>query len=367
MSAADFVLGKHRDVSLNVLSASTAAEQSRTAAERARYCGDGNDLGDALEAQAVCQVSACATLPVDAQNSRADRAALKRVERLENELDAVRRQRMTLQDRKEDARARLAKIPPAMDFFLLLGILVGLVALSLAVSLVVGLLITSSVDTFLLRSYVENVLQVHRPEASMILAVVISVGCAGGVAFVQSVTVVCTRGNIGALMKVLFIVTDLLFSGGIALMRMTHDAGVGALAISAFELAVLLAHTIALIAVARVIRDDGARRNQRQPVKDEYRSHSTALRETIEREAKLEADLSAQLQALEERDDAARRREAQEELVSRSARAEYLTTVSSMAAAAAENPSADGLTEGLDRVIAGHYEGFDGASKGGLR
>lgn len=278
----------------------------------------------AKAAQAVGQIAAASALPIDANNSKADGL-------LEKDLQAAREAQEMKSNKAGEAEAlahqteqQVAEIKPPLSLNKRIGI-VGLIAfLTIAGVLSLKWLLASSFNEILLRGYYDSLgisgAEIYSDEVAHTLVMYLAITLLGG----KAVGVLASWGQISQKLKVGMILVAVCFSLCFALARLALDFNLTALMLSGVEFAVLLSYTLALLAIAHVLKTDADRADQYRTAQTKLsveRRHAEALRQ----EAQTAKDAyHQQRQIVAEREDAARRATLNQDLARKVVEAESL-------------------------------------------
>src|SRR5579883_630282 len=339
------VVGSGDTSTLSRAVASKLAEEIRARVERTGCPAYDESYKEALERQAEAEIAAATPPSIDRERSLIDQWVLATVDRLYTEIEEQKdRVRVLVTERIECGQKLTALIAPLpLVSRLALGALAAFVT-GLAV-LAVGYLIAPSVDTYLLRSYAEDLYPGGAEQYSAAAAVRCSLLFAGALLIAQFAALLSTSGRLGHQVKVGFIVVASVFSGAFCMLRLSGAFAWQAVAVSAFELSILLMHELLLAAVASRLATDAERREAFLPV---AQAAALAERSAVEGEqqlATLKRELQSLLEALDARETAVRQHERNRELVKATAASEYLTSLAELVTRATEGTAEKALSE----------------------
>ena len=332
-------LGGKKLTSLHYLTAAETKKGVRGDTERAAWPDYRNEFSEVYSGRARAEVQSASALPIEPEKYETDRWSVEGVSHLAAERDHAKERADKLQMKCESTAQELAGTPPPMPLAKRMGVALLIPFFALVTIVPVGLLLVSSVDIFLVRGYVESFVAAGGERYSAELSWWLSIMCAAGLLLPQALSVLLTWGRIGYLVKGLFIVSDLVFSMSFAAVRLGEHISFQAIAISGFEMALLLICSSAMIGISSFLRRDAERAERCRPVERRLKALRRDDKIAKKKLAELEAQLARHVEVLEERMDAARRAPLLAELAAVTAEAEYRTTVAEMMRQEAKNPA----------------------------
>ena len=306
------------------------ADHIEAAVKRTRYPAHATEIERALVEQALAESDVLTPAPYDEArlpDCLIPAAIEERQQALRRAEDAAA---STLKERTMDEKD-LARLAAPWGPWARALISIGLVAMTLLSTAAVAFLLAPNVDVFLLRGYVDGIMEGEGSEQySAQIAQWLSLGCTAALLFPQALAVLLSWGRLDQRVKWAFVIADILFSLGFTLVRFGEQITFQNVAVSGFELAVLVVQTLTLIGVAGSLEKDAARsETYRTKAAEAARSAREDGRAYAEL-AQAREDLDAQLRAMEARTDAGRRCEENRRLAGATAEAAYRIHVSAL-------------------------------------
>jgi hypothetical protein len=339
-------------VALSYLRAPSLAQAARADIARARYPDDSPEFAEAHESLARQEVKAAATLPIDAQGSRADKLLTGELERAESRLRGERGAQDALVEQERAAGQARAKLPAPSGRAERVVRVVGQLLVSAAFAGAAALLFAITIDAYVARPYLTPVYGAGAARLSFGFAVAISATLALALHVGQSLAVVHARGKLSWAVKSLVFLGDIMLSASLGAFRLGQGNWRMACAFTLIELGLLVVHTALLLGFAKWCREDSALRVVYDPAAATVRALSRQRKDSRKRVEALRRELDALFKPVALREEGVRRMPLHGDLAALSARVEYLSSTSDLVAREAANPSADAMAAAVDRHVA---------------
>jgi len=314
----------------------------------AEFPGYSHEFCEALARRSRREIESASALPIASDESKADGWLLDRVAELR---DACARAHLNVNAARHTFEAtaeRLATFPRPMGSVTRGFVVFFSVCMVALFAAAVGSLLGPSVDAYLLQAYSASVLGEGAERFSAMVAVIIATLCALLLMGAQLLAVLAARGRVHGIAKIAFVIGDILFVAGFAIMRLADEFSFQALAVSFFEFALNLVATAAVFVLASVLRRDAEIGDRYRLAVAETQNAARSLSNAGSLVDEAEESALAQIHVIEVREEGVRRAALFAELAEATTAAAYAASVSRLLADEAKNPAESVLDEHLD-------------------
>lgn len=357
-SLADQVLGTAESASAERLVARTFSTETRENVRRTQCAAESPELLAQLRTKAVTETMAAAPPPIDPEQWPTDRWGPQRVTELQQQVEAARVRREVAEAANTAAQAALANCRPAWSLVKRCGVGLAFSGLTMAATWTLSKLLAPTLDAFIVHPYFE--MFGGDDGESRRQAQELAVGLATLLFWTQAGTVLMTWGRYAMALKVVFFLTDIAFSVAFGLLRWM-DAGEGsalvsAFSVSLFELTLLLAFAVVVLALSTRLQSDGTDGEAYALCLAKAAQAEKGLAATTEQAQQAEARLLVQARALEEREAKVRRLPALCALAEATVEAECSIVVAEMVAEQAVNRAEDAFEEMVEADLTKEFD-----------
>jgi hypothetical protein len=356
-------LVEHVDATLTWNTAPSIESAARETTERVGYPGTAAEVQSSIEERARAQVRSAAELALDPERCRTDKIMLAESEACGAALEWERAAEKDLRTRLADAERERADLRPPSSGPRVFARIAAQLLLSALFAVAAALLITSSLDAFVLRGWILGMYGGAGARISAAAALLLGLGLALGLHLGQSTAVIARRGDVPPGLKAGFVASDLLFAVALGMLRLATAWSWQALALTLGETALLLAHTWMVLAFAKRYAADAERSLAYRPASAKVRTLRRQLKDCVARIDERHAAHAAQLAVIARREMGARYAQPYADLMAVTGRASHLEAAGELAGAYADNPSNDALTELLDGHLTARASRLSGANK----
>lgn len=355
-------LVEHVDATLTWNTAPSIASAARETTERVGYPGTAAEVQSSIEERARTQVRSAAELALDPERCRTDKIMLAESEARASALECERAAEKDLQTRLADAERERADLRAPSSGPRAGARIAAQLLLSMLFAVAAALLITSSLDAFVLRGWIAGMYGGAGARISAAAALLLGLGLALGLHLGQSAAVITRRGEVPPGLKAGFVVSDLLFAVALGMLRLATAWSWQALALTLGEMALLLAHTWMVLAFAKRYAADAERSLTYGPASAKVKTLRRQLEECVARIDERRDAHAAQLAVIARREMGARYAQPYADLMVATGRASHLEAAGELAGVYADNPSNDALTKLLDGHLAARTARLGGAN-----
>lgn len=356
-------LVEHVDATLAWNTVPSIESAARATTEKVGYPGTAAEVQSSIEERARAQVRAASELALDPERCRTDKIMLAESEARAAALEWERATEKDLRTRLADAERGRADLQAPSAGPRALARIAAQLLLSTLFAVAAALLITSSLDAFVIRGWIAGMYGGAGAQISAATALLLALGLALGLHLGQSAAVIARRGQVPPGLKAGFVFSDLLFAVALGMLRLSTAWSWQALALTLGEAALLLAHTWMVLAFAKRYAADAERSLAYDPASAKVKALRRQLEECVARIDERHAAHAAQLAVIARREMGARYAQPHADLAAVTGRASHLETAGELAGAYADNPSDDALTELLDGHLAARTARLGGANK----
>ena len=355
-------LVEHVDAPLTWNTAPSIETAARETTGRVGYPGGVPEVQSSVEERARAQVRSASELALDPERCRTDKIMLAESDARAAALEWERAAEKDLRTRLSDSERERADLPAPSSGPRVFARMTAQLSLSVLFAVAAALLITSSLDAFVLRGWIYGIYGGAGTTVSAAAALILGLGLALGLHLGQSAAVIARRGQIPPGLKAGFVLSDLLFAVALGMLRLSTAWSWQALALTLGEAALLLAHTWMVLAFAKRYAADAERAVAYDPASAKAKALRRQLEECVARIDERHAAHALQLAVIARRELGARYAQPHADLAAVTGRTSHLEAAGELAGAYADNPTDDALTELLDGHLSARAARLGGAN-----